>query len=106
MPSSGDSEPDSNDSVREKIRFISEALADLKDRTREVEKRVRSIEAEDLDQIRKSMYKLENHVSNFKSASDTRRERWNMVLNFVVQLVWVVMASYVLTKLGLGVDPL
>lgn len=106
MPSSVDSDTDSNNPIRDKIQFISEALADLKDRTKEVEKRVRSIESEDLDQIRKSMYKLDNHVSNFNSASNSRRERWNMALNFVVQLVWVVIASYVLTKLGLGVGPL
>ena len=102
MPSSGDSQTGSNDSIREKIQSISESMADLKDRIKEVEKRMRSIEAEDLDQMRKSLYKMENHFSNFKSVSDSRREKWNMALNFVVQMVWVIMASYLLAKLGLG----
>lgn len=106
MPARRDSDPDTNESVRDKMRFISEAIADLKDRTKEIENRMRSIEKDDLDQMRKSVYRLENHVSNFHSASDSRKEKWSIILNFVVQLVWVIMASYVLTKLGLGTGPL
>jgi hypothetical protein len=105
MPASRDSEPNSNDPVRESVRFILDTVAELKERTRDIEKRMRSMEKEDLDQIRNSVYKLENHVSNFKSTTDSHKERWSMALNFIVQLVWVIMASYVLTKLGIGMGP-
>lgn len=106
MPISGSSESDSNDSLKEKVKFVSESVADMKDCIKELERRVRHMETEGMDGIRKSIYKLENHVSNFKNANDDHKERWNMILNFAVQLIWVVMASYVLTKLGLGTGAL
>lgn len=105
MPDKGERDSDQGDFLREKIRSMSECVADIKDRMRDVERRMRELETDHMERIRRSIYDLENHVSNFKVTSENHKERWKMALNFIVQLVWVVMASYVLTKLGLGVGP-
>lgn len=85
---------------------FSSSIEDIKSRLRDVESRVRTIEVEEMDKVRRCIYSLENAVSNFKTANDSRREKWNMFLNFMVQLIWVIMAAYMLTKLGLGMGPL
>lgn len=96
------SEADPTDSIKDKMRSISESFAEIKEVTKEIEKRVRKLEAEDIDRLKASIYKLESEVSHFKTANDDYKNRWNMALNFIVQLIWVIMASYVLAKLGLG----
>lgn len=92
--------------MRQSVRSLSETLSDVKERVREIEKRMRSIETEEINHIKKCLYKLENHMSNSRTVDQARKERWSIALNFVVQLVWVVMAGYVLTKLGIGMGPL
>lgn len=64
------------------------------------------METTGMDRINKSIYALENQVSNFRTADTIRKERWGMLLNFVVQLVWVVMAAYLLGKLDIDMGPL
>ena len=104
MAQEGDSE--SPAAIRESVKALAESVSDLKDRVREIERRSRILETEEIDRIKKCIYSLENHVSNRRTVDDARRERWKIALNFVVQLVWVVMAGYVLTKLGIGMGPL
>lgn len=64
------------------------------------------METTGMDRINRSIYALEHQVSNFRTADTIRKERWGMLLNFVVQLVWVVMAAYVLGKLDIDMGPL
>lgn len=85
---------------------VRETVSELKERVREIERRVRDMETTGMDRINKSIYALENQVSNFRTADTVRKERWSMLLNFVVQLVWVVMAAYVLSKLDIDMGPL
>ena len=83
-----------------------ESVSELKECLKELERRVREIETNGMDSVKKSIYSLENHISNFRTADTVRKEKWNMLLNFVIQLVWVVMAAYVLTKLDIDMGPL
>ena len=106
MPREGSYDSESSEAIRQSMRSLSDALSDIKDRVREIEKRTRDIETEEINHIKKCLYKLENHVSNSRTVDQARKERWGMALNFVVQLVWVVMAGYMLTKLGIGMGPL
>lgn len=88
--------------IRDNMRSISDSFAEIKEFTKELEKRMRKLETDEIDRLKESIYKLESSVSHFKTANDDYKDRWNMALNFIVQLIWVVMASYVLAKLGLG----
>lgn len=44
---------------------------------------------------------LDKRLSAFETATGKSRDRWNQFLNFVIQLAWVVLAAWVLTKLNL-----
>lgn len=98
-------EPDSIELVQEKIRSLSESVRDLKESVRDLDRRVRELETEELEALRQQVYRLEGRASSFESAHDEHKERWNMALNFAVQLMWVVTAAFVLTKLGLSMGP-
>lgn len=91
--------PDQSVSMRESV-------SELKERLKDLERRVREVETEGMDRLNRSIYALENQVSNFRTADTVRKEKWNMMLNFVVQLVWVVMAAYLLSKLDIDMGPL
>lgn len=97
---------DSIEVVHERIATLSEGLKDLKDAVRDLDRRLRSLETEEIEALRRQVCRLENKADSFESAHDDNREKWNMALNFVVQLMWVATASFVLTKLGLSSGPL
>lgn len=44
---------------------------------------------------------LDKRISAIERESGRSKDRWNQILSFVVQLAWVVLAAWVLTKLNL-----
>jgi hypothetical protein len=82
---------DSTEVVQEKIKSLEESVRDLRDSVRGIEARA---------------WRLEGRAESFESAHDDNKEKWNMALNFVVQLLWVATASFVLAKLGLSTGPI
>ena len=82
---------DSSEATQERMRYLEESV-------REVRESVRGIEAR--------TWRLEGRAESFESAHDENKEKWNMALNFVVQLLWVATAAFVLAKLGLSSGPL
>jgi len=106
MADSNRAESDGPEAVKERIRAVQESMADFKKCMKDFEKRIRNLETDEIDQMRKSMYRLQNEVENFKSERAGRKENWSMVMNFVVQLIWVVIAAYTLHKLGIDMGPL
>lgn len=90
MAEIGVQDGNSMDVVNEKVKHLSNCVDDLKESLKELERRTRGIE---------------NNVSNFKTVHDDRQEKTKMILNFLVQLIWVIIASYILTKLGIGMGP-
>ena len=67
----------------------------------EIEARLRVLESEDIEKIKHEMYRMESVLQKFESRHDDRRQNWNTAINFMVQLAWVSMAAWMLTKLGL-----
>lgn len=90
MAETGSKDRESAEATRERVRSLCESVSELKQEIKEIETRVRE---------------MEGHVSSFKTVSDDRQEKLKMGLNFFVQLLWVVTAAYILTKLGIGMGP-
>lgn len=44
---------------------------------------------------------LDKRISVIEGESGRSKDRWNQILGFVVQLAWVILAAWVLTKLNL-----
>ena len=57
-----------------------------------------------IESLKKDIKKLENKINNSdnnKVTQDGKEKKWNMFINFGIQLLWVIMAAYLLFKLGL-----
>lgn len=92
--------------MAESIEVVQERTRALEDAVRRLEARVRDIESRDVESLKQKVWRLEGRADSFESTHDDNKAKWNMVLNFVVQLMWVATASYVLAKLGLNTGSL
>lgn len=80
---------------------LEKEIKNLKEFKYELEARVKSIESEDFEKIKHELYKIESKLDKFESIHTDRKEKLNTIFNFAVQLAWVSMAAWLLTKLGL-----
>lgn len=93
---------------KDRLRSLSKRISELDREFRslgavshDLEARVRVLESSDIERFKQDLYKLESKMNSFESDHDDRKENWRMVANFIVQLLWVSMAAWLLTKLGL-----
>jgi predicted nuclease with TOPRIM domain len=56
---------------------------------------------DDIDECRKELVTLDKRVAVVEDHSGNSRDRWNKVFTFVIQLVWVLLAAWLLVKLNL-----
>jgi hypothetical protein len=54
-----------------------------------------------LDEIHKSLDEMDKRVVLVEDSTNRTQDRWKAVLTFVIQLVWVLLASWLLVKLNL-----
>lgn len=87
--------------IADKVKLMSREVKELSGFRRDVEARMRVLESKDFDEIRQSIYDIESRIKSFEMQHDDSKEKWKTALNFVVQLAWVSMAAWLLTKLGL-----
>jgi len=88
----------SYEGLREKVNFIAESLLEIKDSVKKLEKESREIDS--------CLNKLDNKICNLEENKNNNKEKWNIALSFIVQLIWVILAGYVLTRLGINMGPL
>jgi chromosome segregation ATPase len=91
----------------EKTRGLSKRVSDGEDEVArlsasksDAEIRVKLLESA-LEKVSAEISDIDRRLRVFEMNHDTRKERWNMAINFFVQLVWVAMAALMLSKLGL-----
>lgn len=99
---------ESNTRISKKLKTITSAKSDLEIEIKnlqeskyDLEARIRVLESEDIEKIKHELYRIESVLGKMQSMHDDRKQNWNTIINFVVQLVWVSMAAWLLTKLGL-----
>lgn len=71
---------------------------DLESRMRIAESKYNSKEVEDLET---GFRELEKKVHSLEFASSGVQDRWKSIVNFGIQLSWVITAAYLLYRLGL-----
>lgn len=109
------------ENMEEDISDVQEAVARLLEKVKALSKRMSEFEKETrqfsdikansdvrLKILESTIQRLSDDLSDmggrlkmFEMSHDSRKERWNAIVNFVVQLAWVSMAAFLLTKLGL-----
>ena len=62
--------------------------------------KIKSIE-EKIDEVREGLHELELKITSLQLVSDKNEGRWNKIMNFVIQLIWVALAAYLLYTLKL-----
>jgi hypothetical protein len=87
--------------LSKRISEMDRGLRSLEMTSHDLEARVRVLESSDVERFKQDLYKLESKINLFESDHDDRKENWRMAANFIVQLLWVSMAAWLLTKLGL-----
>lgn len=54
-----------------------------------------------LKECEKELSAMDKRVMVVESASGQNQDRWNKIMSFIIQLVWVVLAAWLLLKLNL-----
>jgi uncharacterized protein (DUF3084 family) len=54
-----------------------------------------------LDECEEAIIDIDKRISMLESENNRYGDRWNRIATFVIQLVWVILAAYLLTKLHL-----
>ena len=58
-----------------------------------------------INDIKKELIALDKRVSQVEGITDNQQDRWKNITSFIVQLVWIVIAAWVLFKLNLNPPP-
>lgn len=56
---------------------------------------------EDISKVLGEIHNLEKRVSKIEIDHGNHSERWKSIATFIIQLIWVILAAYLLTKLNL-----
>jgi hypothetical protein len=84
--------------LHEKIKKTEEQLIGL-------ETNIRILENKNFDKLCEDLHDLEIRIKTIEVAQGGHDQNWKMFFNFIIQVVWVVMAAYILLKLGLQSPP-
>lgn len=58
-----------------------------------------------LDKLKEDLHLLQLKVQSLEIAHGGFEQKWKAIVNFIVQVIWVVMAAYILLKLGIQGPP-
>ena len=101
--------------IQDKQRETDEHFHSLQDENLETSKKIAVLDSmvsnctngcprkidEKLDELEKTVVSIDKRFAAFETDSGKRQDRWNRLLTFIIQLAWVVLAAWLLTKLNL-----
>jgi len=70
-----------------------------------VQQKVAVLESKDICPIQQEIKELEKRIVTLEMSEGQNKDRWNKILTFVIQIIWVVLAAWLLMKLGLQSPP-
>jgi predicted transcriptional regulator len=99
---------ESNHKMLDKIKSLAKSSAEFEQETKklidhkhELEARVRVLEAANFEEIKYQIHKLNSDIQALQLKNDDNKEKFKRFFDFAIQLAWVSMAAWLLTKLGL-----
>lgn len=51
--------------------------------------------------LEKSFYELDKRILKLEESSGDSKDRWNKIFTFIIQIIWVILAAWLLMKMGL-----
>ena len=87
--------------LEERIGAIAVNYTDIMQKIAVLESKDGNALEEDIDECQKELVTLDKRVAVVEQYSGNSKDRWNRVFTFVIQLVWVLLAAWLLVKLNL-----
>jgi SMC interacting uncharacterized protein involved in chromosome segregation len=93
--------------VRKSIDSIFELTTRVDERVQGIVKQQLTLEAQVdrqfdiISAARENVHELELRLSNLEKSSTNQEQRWKTFFSFGIQLIWVILAAYLLYKLGI-----
>lgn len=91
--------------IDERVKAIQINQKELESSFKVVQQKVAVLESKDFGDLRKELTQLEKRIIALESDSGQSKDRWNKIFTFVLQIIWVVLAAWLLMKLGLQAPP-
>lgn len=94
------------DSLEEKIEERAEFYASTATRLSLIEDKTKTLRIEssrmheDLSKIKDKLHEIEMHLQTLQISSQGQESKWKVIFNFGLQLAWVLLAAFLLYKLG------
>jgi CRISPR/Cas system CSM-associated protein Csm2 small subunit len=85
----------------DKSKLLLKKIKDIEEKCQNLETMIRILENKNVDKLYDEVHKLEIRLRTVEIAQGGHEEKWKNIINFAVQVIWVVMAAYILLKLGL-----
>jgi hypothetical protein len=85
----------------DKSKILLKKTKDVEEKCQNLETMIKILENKNIDKLCDEIHKLEIRLKTVEIAQGGHEEKWKNIINFAVQVVWVVMAAYILLKLGL-----
>lgn len=89
----------------EKLDNLTASITDLKVKVQILESMNFSDLKDALSDMKDNFHQMELKMQLIENSSNSQENRWKTIAGFVVQLVWVVVAAFVLYKLGINSPP-
>lgn len=52
-------------------------------------------------EFRKELNELEKRIISVEATSGQNKDRWNRIFDFIIQIIWVILAAWLLMKMGI-----
>lgn len=89
-----------HDELENKIDDLIESTHDMNSRIKMIERYHDEIFNE-IKQLGRSDHDIQMKIASIEITHGGSENRWKAIINFVVQIAWVILAAFLLTKLGL-----
>jgi septal ring factor EnvC (AmiA/AmiB activator) len=86
--------------LQDKNRQLEEILADISQNKQNILAKLLVIE-ETTHELHEDMKALEKRIIILESDNNKNRDRWNNIISLIMQIIWVLLAAWLLSKLNL-----
>lgn len=86
---------------QERIRSLLKKIKEIEEKHTELDTSLKIIQNKNIDKLQEDIHILDKRIQAVEIAQGGHNENRRQIINFVLQLIWVVMSAYILLKLGL-----
>ena len=90
-----------NEKVDKRTKILHEKLKKVEEQLSDLETNIKILKDKNFDKLCEDLHDLEIRIKSIEIAQGGHDQNWKMFFNFIIQVIWVVMAAYILLKLGL-----